>query len=203
LFHVKPTEIWSRCAEWAGHDLDATAVERLQQYRSWLIDEAIPSGGLGPDEGPRVDQRHIGDSLLFASVFDHGAEEVWDVGSGVGLPGIPLAILLAGTEFVLLDRSARRVNLARRAVRILRLENVQVLQGEIDSIPAGLAIIVSRATLPPGEAAKHLAPRIRPGGQLVLGGSWDHEPVHPGWETIPVPGEILDHQVWILMMRHS
>ena len=202
MFHVKPTELWARCARWAGIDLEERALARLDRYRDWLQDEAIPAGGLGPGESGRIDARHIADSLLFAGLIDPGVSEVWDFGTGVGLPGIPLAILRPEVGFTLVDRSHRRVHLARRAVRVLDLENAQVLQGEISDIPMGVPALVSRAVLPPPRAAESLYPRLSPGASLVLGGSWEDEPRYPGWETVPVPTEILDREVWLLMMRH-
>lgn len=199
---MKPTELWARCARWAGIDLEDKAATRLGRYRDWLRDEAMAAGGIGPGENDRIDARHIADSLLFAGLIDPDVSEIWDFGTGVGLPGIPLAILRPDLEFTLVDRSRRRVHLARRAVRVLDLENAQVMQGEIADIPMGVPALVSRAVLPPPRAAESLYPRLRHGGSLILGGSWEDEPGYPGWETVPVPREILDREVWLLMMRH-
>lgn len=199
---MKPTELWSRCARWAGIDLEAGTVTQLTRYRDWLRDEAIPAGGLGPGETDRIDSRHIADSLLFAGLIDPDVPEIWDFGTGAGLPGIPLAILRPDVRITLVDRSKRRAHLARRAVRVLNLENARVLQGEIADIPMGLPALVSRAVLPPPRAAESLYPRLKPGGSLILGGSWEVEPGYPGWDTVTVPTEILDREVWLLMMRH-
>jgi 16S rRNA (guanine527-N7)-methyltransferase len=192
--------MWRRCAEWAGIELGSDQIDRMQRYRRWLNEEAVRAGGLGPDEPGRIDRRHIGDSILFAKCLAT-PELVVDFGSGAGLPGIPLAITLPAVEFLLIDRAGRRVDLLRRAARILDLPNVQVLQGDLDTIPNRPPAIVSRATLVPQDAAARLAPRLGPGGVLVLGGSWVASPAFPGWITIEVPASILDHEVWLLMMR--
>ena len=132
LFHVKPShQLWSRCARWAGFDPSTDQLALLDRYRDWLLTEAMMAGGLGPNEGPRVDSRHIADSLLFARGFEQTPSRVLDVGSGVGLPGIPLSIVMPDTEFVLLDRSRGRVELMRRVSRILDLPNVEVREGDI------------------------------------------------------------------------
>ena len=200
---MKHREIWLRCAEWVGAGLDGAALDRLETYERWLVAEAIPAGGLGPAEIDRVHDRHLGDSLLFGAGFDSIPDHVLDVGSGVGLPGLPLAILWAGTGFTLLDRSGRRTDLMRRAVRILELENVTVKQGEIDHHLGEETAVVSRATLPPDRAHDLITPRLAPGGTAILGGSWTQRPDHEGWETIEIPAEILDHTIWLLKMRRT
>ena len=203
MFHVKPEEIWLRAAYWAGEELDTGQIGALHRYREWLLDEAINAGGLGPDEGERVDTRHIGDSLLFASAFDTVPGRLVDLGSGVGLPGIPLALLYPDSEIVLLDRAGRRADLCRRACRILELENVQVIQGEIAHLESGWDAVVSRATLPPVETGPVFHRLLAPGGTAVMGGSWQKRPEATGWDIVEVPVEVLDHEVWLLIMRRS
>ncbi len=200
---MKHFEIWDRCAQWAGLKLDSKAVGRLEIYEQWLATEAIDAGGLGPRERDRVHDRHIGDSLIFAGAFDTVPERVLDVGSGVGLPGIPLAITLVSTSFTLLDRSGRRTDLMRRAIRILELENVTVEQGEIERRTSRETTIVSRATLPPARARELFYPMLSPDGIAVLGGSWTQRPDDEGWTVIEIPPTVLDHRIWLLKMRQT
>ena len=200
---MKHSEIWIRCASWGGVELDSRAVSRLEVYEQWLATEAIDAGGLGPGERDRVHDRHIGDSLLFAGGLDKRPESVLDVGSGVGLPGIPLAIAMGTTSFTLLDRSVRRTDMLRRILRILDLENVTVEQGEIKGRSRQEAAIVSRATLPPDQARKVFSPLLRPEGVAVLGGSWTQPPADQGWTVIEIPPTVLDHRIWLLMMRQT
>jgi 16S rRNA (guanine(527)-N(7))-methyltransferase RsmG len=202
-FHVKHSEIWRRCADWVGQTLNDAAIERLGVFERWLAEEAILSGGLGPSEASRLHDRHIGDSLLFACGFGVTPDRVLDLGSGVGLPGIPLAIMMNDTRFTLLDRSGRRVDLMRRAVRILEVENVTVEQGEIETRTQQEDTVVSRATLPPDRARALLSRLLMPDGVAVLGGSWTERPHHEGWVTIEVPATVLDHTIWLLMMRQT
>jgi 16S rRNA (guanine527-N7)-methyltransferase len=200
---VKHREIWQRCANWVGAELDSNALDSLDQYQHWLAEEGIVSGGMGPAELPRLHDRHLGDSILFAAGFDLIPDRVLDIGSGVGLPGIPLAILWGGTGFTLLDRSRRRVDLMKRVVRILDLENVTVEQGEIEQRSSLEAAVVSRATLPPDRARDLIGPRLPPGGVAVLGGSWTQRPEFEGWATLEIPASVLDHSLWLLIMRHT
>jgi len=201
LFHVKPShQLWSRCARWAGCDHSPDQMAMLDRYRDWLLTEALAAGGLGPNEGPRVDSRHIADSLLFARGFEHTPSRVLDVGSGVGLPGIPLSIVMPDTEFVLLDRSADRVELMRRVSRILDLPNVEVIEGDIAVWADQVDGIVSRGSLSPERAGTVFPRHLAPGGRAVIGGSWASPPDVTGFDLLEVPGTVLDQRVWLLIM---
>ncbi len=202
MFHVEP-RIWSRCGEWSGTGLDPTQTDLLLRYRDWLTTEAVTAGGIGPNEIDRVDNRHIGDSLLFAAGLHPRPDHVLDVGSGVGLPGIPLSIVLPETRFTLLDRSRRRVELMRRVVRILDLPNVEVEHGDIGDWSTPVDGIVSRASLSPEQALTTFRRILAPGGVAILGGSWARKPQVQGFELLEVPPSVLDQRVWLLMMRRQ
>lgn len=201
MFHVKP--LWHRAAEFAGLELDREQVSAMERFGSWLASEGRVAGGIGPSEAGRIDRRHLADSLLFASQLPADVAEVWDLGSGVGLPGIPLAIALPDTEVVLIDRSGRRVDLARRAIRILDLENCQVTRGDMESMTGRADAVVSRASLPPVRLAGLIPHFLGPGGVAVVAGSWRERPKVDGWETIEIPLYVLDQTVWLLMMRRE
>lgn len=200
---MKPEQIWARIAESSDRPTPYGFVDRLGLYRDWLISEALPAGGIGPREEQRVDLRHIADSLLFARGFAGSPEGILDVGTGVGLPGIPLAILLPETRFVLIDRSGRRIDLVKRAVKVVRLDNVAVVESEIDSYSGAFSVVLSRATLPPDRYRPVLERLLEPGGTGLLGGSWTDRPEHPGYETREIGSNILDRPVWILIMRNT
>ena len=189
-----------RCAQWSGLDLDPERIASLETFRRWLITEADKAGGIGPREADRVDDRHIGDSLLMAKQL-LAVGEVWDLGSGAGLPGVPLAISQPQRNFVLVDRSGRRIHLLRRISRILDLQNVDVRHDEIERLEGPITNIVSRATLPAEKARTEFSRLLSPGGVAVLGGSWARRPSSEGWETTPIPRRVLDRDVWLLIMR--
>jgi 16S rRNA (guanine527-N7)-methyltransferase len=176
-------------------------MQLLVEFREWLASEAIQAGGLGPNEDLRIDRRHISDSLLFARLLPVETPEVVDLGSGVGLPGIPLAIMRPETRFRLIDRSQRRVGLMKRAVRILGLPNVEIALQDIEQLASNIDFIVSRATIPPQHALGLFEGLLTTGGTAVLGGSWTTKPSHDKWETVEVGTEVLDQAVWLLIIH--
>ena len=142
-----------RVLNWVGSSLKSGQWEQLQTFAEWLKDEAVGAGGLGPNEAVRVWTRHLADSLAFAFAWREVTPpaRLLDMGSGVGLPGIPLAVLWPETLVTLLDRSGRRIDLARRATRLVKLANVDIQQGEVDGQRPGWEAIVSRAVFAPDQ----------------------------------------------------
>lgn len=200
MFHVEQP-LLSRLSHFLGAEFTGDQIERLDRYRDWLESEALPAGGIGPSEAGRIEERHIADSLLF-SRFIGPTTLAWDLGSGVGLPGIPLAVITPDTKWMLIDRSGKRVDLMRRAVRVLELDNVEVKQASLDALAGRVKVIVSRATLPPGELSKVAERHLDEGGIAITGGSWTSEPSHQGWDTVEIPAKVLDRPIWFLMMRN-
>lgn len=196
-------QLWERIAALSDRSLDPRQLGVLHRYRDWLIEEAVPAGGLGPGEGGRVDERHIGDSLLFSVPIPDFPEEVWDLGSGAGLPGIPLAILIPETRFILIERSQRRADLLERVVRILGLPNASVVRNDIESLEGPVPAIVSRAALGAAKTSRIADHVLESGGFAVMGGSWRRRPSHTGWETFEIPADLFDHPVWFLIMRRQ
>ena len=107
------------------------------------------------------------------------------------------------TTFTLIDRSQRRIDLARRAIRILELENCEAVIGEIDMLELEGDAVVARASLPPGRLQGVVPRLLRPRGLAVVGGSWRERPIHDGWETTEIPPDVLDRPIWLLMMRSA
>ena len=208
-------DIAYRAAEWAGYPLDDTQAGLLEAYGEWLVSEAIPAGGLGPREGERLWSRHLADSLTFAAGWPDGPPaELLDVGSGVGLPGLPLSILWPDTVVTLLDRGGRRTRLLHRAVRILALGNVVIEQADIFVVGDEWEALTFRGAVKAPEAVGLSARILPPGGTAALGLSRRPEPpdhtrdlegiaaaLQLSTERIGVPAEVLDGPAWLLIMR--
>ena len=204
MAHLDHRYLIGRVLEWAEVPVNSVLLERLEVFVAWLATEAAAAGGIGPGEADRLWPRHVGDSLTYAAAIRHSSSVV-DVGSGVGLPAIPLAITLPDVHFLLLDRAERRCRLARRAIRVLELGNVEVVQGDAHRLSVDSAAVVTRATFPPDQFFE-LAPLLAPDAKLAVTAS-SHGATPPeavaGRQIIAVPPELLGRETWLIMVSLS
>lgn len=159
-----------RAVGWTGRSLTESQRALLDRYAEWLEAEAVPAGGIGPGEVGRVWPRHIADSMVFGWELE-GADECVDIGSGVGLPGIPLAIGFPEVKFTLVDRSGRRIELLERVIRVLGIGNVAVCRRDITRNPLACGRFVSRAAFEPKRLLELAGRLLRPGDLLLAGHS--------------------------------
>ena len=191
-----------RIASWGGFILPPAAADRLAELEDWISNEAIPAGGVGPNEAERLWERHILDSSLFAG-FVEANDSVLDIGSGAGLPGLVVAVLRPDCQMTLLDRAGRRCDLARRAVRVLGVHNVEVVQGELAGYSNPHSLALSRASLPPDELLGAVS-GIAGLKAVVAAGSRITAPQHfAGWESVEIPAELVGDTIWMLRARLS
>ena len=168
-----------RAADFAGLALTSEAEGLLETFAAWLVEEAIPAGGLGPQEAPVVYRRHVADSLTFAVGWRGrpSPRTLLDLGSGVGLPGIVLAIACPDG-----------------------LTNVTLYQGDFDALDLRAEAVVARAVKAPTALLPVLRRVTLPAGVAVVGGSHRRAPSVPGYQTVTVPASVLDQPAWLLMM---
>lgn len=196
-------KLLSRTVEWTGWSISGHQLELLDRFGAWLRVEGIRGGGLGPNEGERIRERHLADSLLFAVGWStpRPPPRVIDLGSGVGLPGVPLAILWPESQVTLVERGGRRAALARRGIRALGLGNVVVEETDAATFGGEAEMVVARAAAHPGLVRRWALDCVASGGVVVIGGSHQRAPVaEAGEEIVAVPAGVLDHPVWLRMM---
>lgn len=87
--------------------------------------------------------RHILDSLTVVPFLKDG--RILDVGTGAGLPGIPLSIVRPDLPFVLLDSNAKKLNFVEHVVGVLKLKNVEIVHTRVQSYHALFETVISRA----------------------------------------------------------
>ncbi len=204
MFHVKHLDLGA-VADMAadfGRILDPDQVDLMTRFADWLTDEALPAGGIGPNEAASLLDRHLLDSITYLEpIKGLAVPSLLDIGSGAGLPGIPLAITLPETHVLLLDRSGRRCQLAERAVRILGLDNVEIVQGDVRDAVSGWSVVTARASLPAPALLPHLR-RIAPTVGIVGGST--REPVSVvGYSTREIASRYLESPRWLLIMEES
>lgn len=134
----------------------------------------------GARDGAEFAKNHILDSVSILPLLGVAPGQAWaDVGSGAGVPGIPLAILTPGTRWLLVEPREKRWAFLVHAVHALGLAGVEVVRARAGEaadagvVPAAsLHGVVSRALGPPALACH---PWLKPGGLVALYGGPDRE----------------------------
>ena len=138
-----------------------------QRYVALLAGPGVERGLIGPRESGRLWTRHLLNCAALAD-FVPARAEVIDVGSGAGLPGIPLALARPDLRVTLLEPMARRVAFLNDAVDDLHLSGVGVRRGRAEDVPAGsVDVAVARAVAPLDRLMTMTLPMLRPGGRLI------------------------------------
>jgi 16S rRNA (guanine527-N7)-methyltransferase len=141
-----------------------------------LLGEARSYGFLGP--GPVAAQ--IARSLAFAEVATTTPEFGIDLGSGGGLPGLVLALVWPGMQWVLVESSQKKAAWLERAVAKLgATDRVKVLCDRAEnvgrsSLRGTAELVTARSFAPPGPTAECAAPLLKRGGHLLVAEPPDH-----------------------------
>ncbi|MEY4452911.1 MAG: hypothetical protein RIT51_589, partial [Actinomycetota bacterium] len=108
-------------------------IELARSYADALARDSDTLGLLGPRELEILWSRHILNSAVVAQLVPAG-KTVADVGSGAGLPGIPMAIAQPNAQFTLIEPMERRSDWLRSQVEELGLDNVEVLRARAEEV---------------------------------------------------------------------
>jgi len=144
-------------------------IHLARAYVASLASDGVLRGLIGPRESGRLWTRHILNSAVVGSLLSGGCRVV-DIGSGAGLPGIPLAISRPDCQFELVEPLDRRATYLREIVETLELGNCRVIRGRADEVIlqcGGADIVTSRAVAPLAKLAAWSAPLLRTGGELM------------------------------------
>ena len=151
-----------------GLKLQQTQYDQLLEYL-YLLDKWNQVYNLTAiHDLPRMLNYHLLDSLTLVRKVAEG-RKLLDVGSGAGLPGIPLAIALPKLICVMLDSNGRKTRFIRQAIAHCGLKNAQVVQSRIEDYhsPDSLDFIVSRAYAPLAEFCDSVAHLLESNTRLL------------------------------------
>ncbi|MDR1449305.1 MAG: 16S rRNA (guanine(527)-N(7))-methyltransferase RsmG [Propionibacteriaceae bacterium] len=145
--------------------------ELIRSYVRLLATAGVEQGLVGPAEADRLWQRHIFNSAALAGLIGQGAT-VFDVGSGAGLPGLPLALARPDLEVVLVEPLLRRCRFLDQVVGELGLgSRVRIVRARAEELRETADIVVARAVAPLGRLVAVTAPLFTGGALLALKGA--------------------------------
>jgi len=142
-------------------------IEKARAFAQTLANDSDDLGLLGPRELDKLWSRHILNSAVVAETVKPG-DHVADVGSGAGLPGIPMAIALPGAHFVLIEPMERRSNWMLEVIQELGLTNVEVRRSRAEEVlNLKFDIVTARAVAALDKLLRLTVPLLKPGGSLI------------------------------------
>ena len=144
-------------------------VDLARAYVGSLATDGVIRGLIGPREPARLWTRHVLNSAVITALVPQAARVV-DIGSGAGLPGIPLAIARPDLEVILVEPLERRVRYLLEVVDSLGLAGCRVVRGRAEEVvtDCGAAdVVTSRAVAPLHRLVGWSAPLARPGGVVL------------------------------------
>ncbi|MEV6942663.1 16S rRNA (guanine(527)-N(7))-methyltransferase RsmG [Streptomyces sp. NPDC051172] len=139
------------------------------RYAELLAEAGVQRGLIGPREVPRLWQRHLLNCAVLSEVVPEGVT-VCDVGSGAGLPGIPLALVREDLKITLLEPLLRRTNFLTEVVELLGLDHVTVVRGRAEEVMGkvpSVHVVTARAVAPLDRLATWGIPLLRPYGEML------------------------------------
>ena len=116
-----------------------------------------------------LEVNHLLHSLAIAKYIHFApGTRVLDFGTGGGLPGLPLAVMFPQTEFLLADRTGKKLKVAGAIAEACGLKNVRFMHGDVAECREKFDFVVSRAVMPQGDLLKICRRNIEPGGKNAL-----------------------------------
>lgn len=169
------------------------------------------AGLMSKGDLPHFADRHLLDSLAAAEAVRAIQEatgqaglRLVDLGSGAGLPGVPLAVALPEVAVTLVERSAKKARFLNRVRRELDLPNVDVRCVDLADLPASCCdIATARALMPPAALWRSARAMLRPGGRLLAFAGLELPPGEgvEGWAPQDFPGGSIEGRPWAAWRR--
>jgi 16S rRNA (guanine527-N7)-methyltransferase len=158
----------ARRIEKAGISLPAPEVAALDQFLTLLARWNRVYNLTGIRNRRELIERHLVESLALRPLLR--GDRIADVGTGAGLPGVPLAIVERERAFTLIESRAKRVRFLRHVVGELGLANVEVAHSRAEHLTCDrpFATVLARAVAPPPELLAICRHLTAPGSILLL-----------------------------------
>ena len=163
--------LWQQLAADAGRTLDDGQVDRLGRYLDLLLAANERMNLTRIVDRADAEVRHVGDALTLLPLLPAGPHRLADVGSGGGVPGIPLAICRPDASVTLVESVGKKADFLRDAVAELGLRNVAVFRGRAEDWPKQsrdrFNVVACRAVASMGKLLAWCRPLVTDGGVLL------------------------------------
>jgi 16S rRNA (guanine527-N7)-methyltransferase len=175
-----------------AHEVFGSRVDLAARYAAQLCTVAVERGLFGPREPERVWERHVIPGGALGSLVRPG-ERVIDVGSGAGLPGIPLAIARPDVAVTLLEPMERRIVFLQETAAELGL-SIDIVRGRGEAAEHVRGdVVVARAVAPLSRLLSLTLPLLEAGGRvLAVKGASAADEIAAAADDLAAAGSIAD-----------
>ena len=173
-----------------GRVLDELERENFSKYLTLLLKWQKAHRLVGSNDPMWIVEHLFLDSLLFLRLLPSSARTLSDLGSGAGLPGLPIKIVRRDIDVVLIESRRRRAMFLTSAVRAMRLEGVRVLEGRVEDLVSELRgtfdAVVMRCAGDIEVMIPVAADLVSDHGIVIASGPPNPKPLSVGnWVTVP------------------
>ncbi|NTV05697.1 MAG: 16S rRNA (guanine(527)-N(7))-methyltransferase RsmG [Chlorobiaceae bacterium] len=166
------------CAE-QSIEIDVSTLQQLVRYGRCLEQWNRKINLISRKEDAPVIIKHIFHSLLISLYHSfHEDEKVLDLGTGGGLPGIPLSILFPRTQFLLVDATGKKIAACQAMIKELGISNAVALHTRVEELKGVVFdTVLSRQVAPLDKLCAYSGKLLKPGGTLIClkGGNLENE----------------------------
>lgn len=168
-----PNALWDSLAADAGLSLLPAQTEQLSRFIDLLIDWNSKLNLTRIADRDQAEVKHVADALtvlpFLPGAGDPGTSaQVADVGTGGGVPGVPLAIARPDLSFTLIDSTRKKLDAIDAMVSSLGISNVKTLHARVETVQARFDLVVCRALASARQIVEWCWPIVKPGGRLVM-----------------------------------
>jgi 16S rRNA (guanine527-N7)-methyltransferase len=188
---VKPREALAAGAHGIlGRPLTAGEATKFDKYIELLTKWQRVQRLVGSTDPMWIVEHLILDSLLFLRLLPPSVKWILDLGSGAGLPGLPMKIVWRNVEMILIESRRRRTSFLTSAIRELQLEGARVVADRVEDREGELAgrfdAVVMRCTGHLDELIPLASRLVVPQGLVIASGPPAPKPLAMGeWVTVP------------------
>lgn len=170
--HQQHDELWQTLAKAAHIVLSPEQLASLHRYLDLLLEANVSMNLTRIVDRSAAEVQHIGDALTLLPFLPAGQIKIADVGSGGGVPGIPLAIARSDATVCLIESTQKKARFLQHAAGELKLSNVEVLSERAEAVARSdrretFNVVTARAVAVMDQLAQWCLPLVRPGGKLL------------------------------------
>lgn len=190
---------------WTPQELPPAQRASLRLYEELLLSYAVPRGIVAASDGAHLRDRHILDSLRAVPYISDDAEMVVDLGSGAGLPGLPIAVVRPDLVVTLSESRQTRAAFLELAVERLQLGNVSVFPKPAEELAPGFDLCLARGFGDASRTWEVAHALLNPQGELLYwaGRSFTLEDAPAGVSTRAVSDATLESGGLIVIMTRQ